>query len=108
MKSLFHTCISVFTWFAWITTSDIRGAGTDANVYLVVYGNKGKSDVVKLDNQSDNFEAGEMDKFKIELSEIGRPYKLRVGHDNSGSFAGWHLDKVSNNACNLTKLLNMA
>ncbi|XP_013416715.1 lipoxygenase homology domain-containing protein 1 isoform X2 [Lingula anatina] len=82
------------TWFARIYTSDIRGAGTDANVYMVLYGDKGKSDEVKLDNETDNFEQGQVDKFKIELDEVGKPYKMRIRHDGKGSFAGWHLNKV--------------
>ena len=87
------------TWFVWIYTSDIRGAGTDANVHLVAYGkNKDgeslKSDEVILDNKGDNFESGQTDKFKIEMDEIGKPYKIRIGHDNSGGFPGWPLSKV--------------
>ena len=91
--------ISVVTWFVRTYTSDMRGAGTDANVHLVAYGKTKdgeyrKSDDIPLDNKGDNFESGQTDQFKIEMIEIGRPYKLRVGHDNTGSFAGWHLNKV--------------
>lgn len=82
------------TWYTWIYTSDVRGAGTDANVYLVVYGNKGKSDEVWLDNESNNFETAQTDNFKIEITDIGRPYKIRIGHDNSNPASAWHLDKV--------------
>lgn len=78
----------------WVHTSDVRGAGTDANVYLVVYGNKGKSDEVWLDNKSNNFEAGQTDNFKIEISDVGKPFKIRVGHDNSRPASAWHLNKV--------------
>jgi len=93
----------VVTWHVAVHTSDIRGAGTDANVWLVAYGRiygkskevvYCKSDEVRLDNKGDNFEAGQVDKFKVEMDEIGRPYKIRIGHDNSGAFAGWHLDRV--------------
>lgn len=52
-------------WFAWIWTSDIRGAGTDANVSMQIYGDKGKSQEVKLGNNTDNFEQGTQDKFKV-------------------------------------------
>ena len=51
--------------------------------------------IITIILQGDNFESGECDKFKIEMVDIGKPYKIRVGHDNSGSFAGWHLDRVS-------------
>lgn len=73
----------------------MRGAGTDANVYLVLYGNKGKSDDIWLDNESDNFEANKTDNFKIEAADVGKPFKIRIGHDNSKPAAAWHLDKVT-------------
>ena len=48
-----------------ICTGDIRGAGTNANVFLVLYGDKGKSDEFWLRNKTDNFERGQVDKFKV-------------------------------------------
>ena len=46
-------------------TGDVRGAGTNANVFLVMYGENGKSDQFDLRNKSDNFERGQVDKFKV-------------------------------------------
>ena len=48
-----------------VHTSDIRGAGTNANVFIVLYGDKGKSDEFWLRNKTDNFERGQVDKFKV-------------------------------------------
>ena len=48
-----------------ITTGDVRGAGTNANVFLVLYGENGKSDEFRLRDNSDNFERGQIDKFKV-------------------------------------------
>lgn len=50
-------------WSLWIWTSDLPNAGTDADVYFQVYGEKGKSDEVILDNKTDNFEQGQVDRF---------------------------------------------
>ena len=91
--------VAVVTWFVRVFTSTINGAGTDANVLLMAYGKTKdgecrRSDEVRLDNKGDNFENGQEDQFKIEMAEIGKPYKIRISHDNSGSFAGWHLDRV--------------
>ena len=82
------------TWCVWVFTSDIKGAGTNANVQIAVYGDKSKSDDISLDTKGDPFEHGHMDRFKINVTDIGKPYKLRVWHDNSGMLPGWHLDKV--------------
>lgn len=49
----------------WIWTSDIKGAGTDAQVFLQIYGEKGKSDEIKLENNSDSFEQAQLDKFMV-------------------------------------------
>ena len=48
-------------------TGDISNAGTDANVFVQMYGASGKkSDECQLRNKSDNFEQGACDKFKVE------------------------------------------
>ena len=99
------------TWQIWVKTSDLRGAGTDANVFMVVYGKKDgeyiKSDEIWLDNKSDNFEQDQVDQFKREMVDVGKPYKIRIGHDNSGAFAGWHLDKVIDAQIQILILLKM-
>ena len=94
----------VVTWQCVVHTANETGAGTDANVQLVIYGKdkRGesvKSDEVRLDNSGDNFEAGQEDQFKIETIDVGRPYKIRVWHDNAGSFAAWKLDRVGFERC---------
>lgn len=43
----------------------MKGAGTDAQVFLQIYGEKGKSDEIKLENNSDSFEQGQLDKFVV-------------------------------------------
>lgn len=81
-------------WNLTVYTSEKKNAGTDANVYLVLYGDKGKTDDVVLRENSENFEKGKKDKFRIETNDIGVPFKMRIGHDNSGRAPGWHLDRV--------------
>ncbi|XP_030598877.1 lipoxygenase homology domain-containing protein 1 [Archocentrus centrarchus] len=84
-----------YPWSLWIWTSDVKGAGTDAQVFLQIYGEKGKSDELKLENNSDSFEQGQVDKFMIEMADIGRLLKLRIWHEKRHPFAGWHLAKVT-------------
>lgn len=52
-------------WNVGVWTSDKRGAGTDANVFVTFYGKNGKSEEMPLGNRTDNFEEGQMDKFKV-------------------------------------------
>ncbi|XP_030643524.1 lipoxygenase homology domain-containing protein 1 [Chanos chanos] len=82
-------------WSLWIWTSDLQGAGTDAPVFLQIYGEKGKSDEMRLDNKTDNFEQGQLDKFMIELPDLEKLVKLRIWHDKRHPFAGWHLSRVT-------------
>ncbi|XP_057675207.1 lipoxygenase homology domain-containing protein 1-like isoform X3 [Corythoichthys intestinalis] len=84
-----------YPWSLWIWTSDLKGAGTDAQVFLQIYGERGKSDEIKLENNSDSFEQGRLDKFMIEMPDIGRLLKLRIWHEKRHPFAGWHLGKVT-------------
>ncbi|XP_061658036.1 lipoxygenase homology domain-containing protein 1-like [Syngnathoides biaculeatus] len=84
-----------YPWSLWIWTSDVKGAGTDAQVFLQIYGEKGKSDEIKLENNSDSFEQGRLDKFMIEMPDIGRLLKLRIWHEKRHPFAGWHLGRIS-------------
>ncbi|KAF7660325.1 hypothetical protein LDENG_00284760 [Lucifuga dentata] len=82
-------------WSLWIWTSDMKGAGTDAEVFVQVYGEKGKSDELKLESKSDSFEQGQLDKFLIELPDLGKVTKLRIWHEKRNPFSGWHLAKVT-------------
>ncbi|KAK5909734.1 hypothetical protein CesoFtcFv8_003637 [Champsocephalus esox] len=82
-------------WSLWIWTSDLPSAGTDADISFQVYGDKGKSDETRLDNKTDNFEQGQVDKFMVELPDLGKLIKLRIWHEKRSPFAGWHLSKVT-------------
>ncbi|CAG9464667.1 unnamed protein product [Pedinophyceae sp. YPF-701] len=77
-----------------VYTSDIRGAGTDANVFCMIYGEHGQTMELRLDNNKNNFERGREDVFTVKARDVGKPAKLRIGHDNSGMGPGWHLDRV--------------
>ncbi|CAK8676643.1 unnamed protein product [Clavelina lepadiformis] len=93
-KSLRKQVVQKLPWNCTIWTTDVRNAGTDANVFMQIYGEKGKSDQIPLNNETDNFESGQKDTFKVGFADVGRIYKLRVWHDNSNPFPGWHLDKI--------------
>ena len=51
-------------------TGDVRGAGTDSNVFIQMYGDAGKTDEYMLRNRTDNFEQAQVDKFKVSLSSL--------------------------------------
>lgn len=55
----------------------MKGAGTDAQVFLQIYGETGKSDEIKLENNSDSFEQAQLDRFMVRL---GSSAELSLGH----------------------------
>ena len=57
-----------------IKTGDESDAGTDANVYLQMFGEKGKTQNFSLREEGDKrrFEKGRMDKFLIRTQDIGK------------------------------------
>lgn len=94
MSRNFIPILTEHPWSLWIWTSDISGAGTDATVYFQIYGVKGKSDAMKLDNKTDNFEQGQLDKFIVrpEGFLIFFPSNILNGTDGSLSYLVLFLD----------------
>ena len=89
-------------WEVVVCTSDVKYAGTDANVHMVIHGMDAdhKEHQATLDfkgkkpKNKNKFERGKEDRFSFEIDDVGDPFKLRVGSDNSGMGADWHLEKV--------------
>ena len=58
-----------------VKTGDVRGGGTDANVTLKIFGDKGDSGTLQLlssENNRNKFERGRTDLFKPEARDIGK------------------------------------
>ena len=57
-----------------ITTGDEPNAGTDANVFLQLYGEQGQTELFKLREAGDNkrFSRGRTDKFSIQSKDVGK------------------------------------
>ena len=56
-----------------VVTADVRSAGTDANVFITVYGTNGDTGKRPLTQKFRNlFERGQTDKFQIEAIDLGQ------------------------------------
>lgn len=80
-----------------VFTGDERRAGTDANVYLSLIGDKGDSTekaLVKSETHLNKFERNHMDRFVIHDRSYGDLYGIKLRHDNSGTMAEWFVDRV--------------
>lgn len=63
------------------------GAGTDANVWLIIFGENGDSGTLALKDstKSNKFERKQMDTFRFtDILSLGELSKVRVWHDNTG------------------------
>eukprot|EP00798_Chlamydomonas_sp_ICE-L_P018432 gene18432-24908_t len=76
-----------------VKTSDVRGAGTDADVFITVYGPKGDTGERELDSSNNDFERNKLDTFVLTGPDIGEPDHIKIRSTNSGLGAAWHLDK---------------
>lgn len=102
-----------------VYTGDMLGAGTDAGVYINIYGEMGDTGERKLrkSNHLNKFERRQVsgtkhphnhvvyrmylnaddfqeDVFTITGMDLGPLKKLRIRHDNKQANAAWYLDRV--------------
>lgn len=72
---MLYTFFKATTYMVSVKTGDVRGAGSDANVFLKIFGTKEDTGDVQLrqsENAWDKFERGRTDLFKIEAADIGK------------------------------------
>jgi hypothetical protein len=78
-----------------IITGDELHAGTDANVYITIYGSNGDTGPRPLTKRFRNlFERNQIDTFALEALDLGTLTAVKIEHDNKGFGAGWLLEKV--------------
>ncbi|XP_059580075.1 oxygen-regulated protein 1 [Alligator mississippiensis] len=80
-----------------VYTGDKRGAGTDANVHIILFGNEDTSEIFQLIESlehRDPFERGKVDTFRIKTKSLGSLHSIEIGHDGKGVGSGWFLDKL--------------
>jgi len=86
---------TLYTYRIVVYTGNVNNAGTDANVYIDLYGTKGNQLDISLDNGGDPFERGAVDRFSfVSHRDLGDIWQAQIGHDNRGNKPGWYLDHV--------------
>lgn len=63
-------------------TSDMRGAGTDADVFVVLHGHSGVSPRIMLPSAPEDFERGTKSAFAITTPDVGDLQRLTISHNN--------------------------
>ena len=61
----------------------MRGAGTEANVHLIMHGTLGDGKRHQLTSGPDDFTRGVTNEFTVDDEELGELLEITVGHDNT-------------------------
>jgi hypothetical protein len=61
-----------------IQTTNVRGGGTDSDVFLVIHGSLGSTGEHELANSIDNFERGQKDTFEVSAVDVGSIQSISV------------------------------
>jgi hypothetical protein len=77
-----------------VATSDLRGAGTDGDVYLSLTGDGGAMGETQLVGPRNAFSRGNVDVFTLSGSELGRIKAATVRLHARGIGAAWHLATI--------------
>ncbi|CAD7674854.1 unnamed protein product [Nyctereutes procyonoides] len=95
MVSLRKKRLKKFPWSLWVWTTDLKKAGTNSPIFIQIYGQKGRTDEILLNPNNKWLKPGIIEKFRIELPDLGRFYKIRAWHDRRSPGSGWHLEKMT-------------
>ncbi|XP_038307457.1 lipoxygenase homology domain-containing protein 1-like, partial [Canis lupus familiaris] len=81
-------------------TTDLEerlGGTTSAQSSSIVYGRRARANGTKILLNPNNkwLKPGIIEKFRIELADLGRFYKIRAWHDRRSPGSGWHLEKMT-------------
>ncbi|XP_045416943.1 oxygen-regulated protein 1 isoform X2 [Lemur catta] len=91
-----HPVLPVTIYEVYVATGELWNAGTVANVYISIHGEKGDTGSRQLfrSKSSFNFLRGQTDTFFLEAVHLGDLYKIVIGHDGLGPGNGWFLEDV--------------
>jgi hypothetical protein len=81
----------------YVRTGDDTLAGTDSNVFIQLFGTGGQTDEINLPARDIfSFEAGSVDKFILEVPDLGDLTRCCLRQDNSetGPSSGWLVKDV--------------
>lgn len=81
-----------------VTTGNVRGAGTDAHVHIVIHGadgNTGHKELAQgLSTVGACFQRHQTDQFRVSGADVGVMTHIVIGHDGSGTDSAWFLAEV--------------
>lgn len=72
-----------------VRTDEVNGGGTDADVFITLFGTSRTGERRELETPHNDFERGHLDTFYITMEDVGSLYRIDLWHDNDGSHSQW-------------------
>ena len=66
------------TYTIFVKTADTAKAGTDADIHIQFIGEKNQTYPKKLTSTHNDFERGDLDKFVVDMEDIGDPLLCKL------------------------------
>jgi hypothetical protein len=66
-NSLLFLFLAVVPYEVTVTTGDVSGAGTDARIFITVFGTKGTTSPLELENTNDRFQRARTDLIRVSV-----------------------------------------
>jgi hypothetical protein len=87
------TPLAASEYYVTVRTGNLSDAGTDANIYVALFGSVTYSQEVQLDDSRDNFERNRTERFgPFFFTETGQVNSIQLRKDGSGS--AWYPEYV--------------
>ncbi|XP_060561813.1 lipoxygenase homology domain-containing protein 1-like [Ruditapes philippinarum] len=89
------TCVKGITYFISAKTGTRPGAGTDANVYITLFGSGGSTKRIDFEGK---FESGDVDEIRTYTKDIRPIHKVQIRHDGGRWLdvtSSWDLEYIS-------------
>jgi len=78
-----------------VTTADEQWAGTDADVFIQIFGKNGNTSAVELTKSGNLFERGDVDDFILVENAVGSLEKVGIKRNEKGVWDDWKLELVT-------------
>lgn len=82
-------------YYVSVTTADEMWAGTDADVFIQIFGENGNTSAVELTKSGNLFERGDVDDFILVENAVGSLEKVGIKRNEKGAFDSWKLELVT-------------
>ena len=82
-------------YLIYVRTGNVSGAGTDANVYVQLFGTSGNSPVLELESNQNDFERNDLGGYSFTLNDLGTVNRVCLWRNEAGLGDEWNVAYVT-------------